>query len=78
MLKGHDFRYPQGCVLVEDSVTTAYRNLLKAAALVLILHYQRDDERPGVKVPGYRVHLDPQAEKQLRNAIIAVIAEETP
>jgi hypothetical protein len=56
-------------------MTKAYRNLLKAAMLVLTLHEQRDDETPGVKVPGYRVNLDPQAEKQLRNAIIASLME---
>ena len=54
-------------------MTEAYRKLIMAARLVLILHETRDN--PEVLVPGYRVNLDPQAEKQLRAALDVAIAE---
>jgi hypothetical protein len=73
MLKGHDFRYPQGCVLVEDSVTNAYRNLIRASMLVLALH-----DNPKCQVPGWPVRLDPKCEKQIREALTEALAEVEP
>lgn len=43
--------------------------LLAAVHLVLALHEQRDAVGPAGAVPGFRVHLDPNAETQLRAAI---------
>jgi hypothetical protein len=56
-------------------MTEAYRNLLRAAKLVMCLHDMRNTVEVNALVPGYRTNLDPQAEKQLRVAIIWADAE---
>jgi len=51
-------------------VTDAYKNLLKAAKLVMILN-----DAPRCQVPGFPVKLDPKAAAQIQAAIIWAEAE---
>jgi hypothetical protein len=52
-------------------------DLLDAVRLVLALHDARDEVGPGGAVPGFRVHLDPKAEQQLRSAIVQATGGES-